>query len=296
MKFPHRFHHLPSGWILILLWLVLGLVLSCSAPQPRPTGVAYEYESAKEMVKKGRFDRALEFSEGPAKALPYNAYTQRAQVLQVVVYTGLINGYKEVVDAYRKGADTTKNTRFKAEYERLRSDNLQYGSRLALGLGDVANRITEAGELAKEYTLEVPYPSTEGPLTLPQLAKVMEGGWIEPDQQEAVTKDAQLKGVDEALADIVGGDRSKARAALAAGPVKIDGVDFGLFLGRQLLVGASLFDRRHGRDSMKLRALCGEADEAAKAVAALLKERPNKDKEKALKKLQEDIKTALRFL
>lgn len=296
MTFPQSPHQWPRGRTIVPLTLMLALVVSCSAPQPRPTGVAYEYESAKDMLKKARFDRVLEFSEGPAKAIPHNAFTERAQVLQVVVYSGLVNGYKEIVDAYRKGADTTKNTRFKSTYERQRSDNLQYGSRLALGLGDVAHRMTESGALAKQYTLEAPYPSTEGPLTLPQLAKVTDGGWIEPEEQEAVARDAQLKGVDDALADIVGGDRSKARAALGSGPVKIDGADFGLFLGRQLLVGASLFDRKHARDSTKLKTLCGEADEVAKAVAVLLKENPNKNKEKALKKLQDDIKTTLRVM
>jgi hypothetical protein len=47
---------------------------------------------------------------------------------------------------------------------------------------------------------------------------------------------------------------------------------------------------------MKLRTLCGEADEAAKAALALLKESPDKDKEKAAKKLQDDVKTALKNL
>jgi hypothetical protein len=248
------------------------------------------------MFKKGRLDRTLEFADGPSNASPPNAYTDRARILEMAVYCGLIDGYKELIESYRKGADATKNTRFKAEYERQRHDYLQYGSRLALGLGDVAHRITEGARLSKEYTLEAPYPTAEGPLSLPQLAKVMDGGWIEPEEQEVVAKEAQLKGIDDALADIVGGDRSKARTALGAGPVKLDGVDVGLYLGKQLLTGASFFDRKHGRDSMKLRTLCGQAGESAKAVLALLKDSPNKDKEKAVKKLQDDIKATLKNL
>lgn len=294
MKTPPRDDHRYRTLIPILL--VTALILSCSAPVPHPTGVAYEYESAKDMFKKGRFDRTLEFADGPTNASPPNAFTDRARILEVVVYSGLMNGYKELIEAYRKGADATKNVRFKAEYERQRNDSLQYGSRLALGLGDVAHRITEGIKLSKEYTLEALYPTAEGPLTLPQLAKVMDGGWIEPEEQEAVAKEAQLKGIDDALADLVGGDRSKARTAMSAGPVKLDGVDVGLYLGKELVVGATFFDRKHGRDSLKLRTLCGEADETAKAVLALLKESPNKDKEKAAKKLQGDIKTTLKNL
>jgi len=296
MKIPHRHMPSPSSCAPILLSCALAVMIGCSAPVPRPTGVAYEYESAKDMFKRGRFDRAIEFSDGPAKASAPNLFTDRARVLQVVIYSGQVRAYKELVDAYRQGADATKNTRFKAEYERQRHDYLQYGSRLALGLGDVAHRIIESGQMSKEYVLEAEYPTTEGPLTLPQLAKVSDGGWIEPEEQEAVARDAQFKGIDDALADLVGGDRSKARTAMGAGPVKISGVDFGTYLGRQLLTGASLFDRKHLRDSMKLRTLCGEADEAAKAALALLKDNPNKEKEKAVKKLQDDIKTALRIL
>jgi len=99
------------------------------------------------------------------------------------------------------------------------------------------------------------------------------------------------KGIDDALAEVVNGDRAKARAILAAGPVKLDGVDFALVLGRELVVGASFFDRKHIRDSEKLNVLCNAADTVAKGALALLKENPNKDKEKEVKKLQDRIKT-----
>ena len=285
-----------KGRVLVPVFLILVLILACSAPVPRPTGVAYEFDSAKDMFKKGRFDKALDFTDAPASASPANAFTERALLLRVAIYSGQIKGYKELVDAYRKGADATKNTRFKADYERLRHDNLQYGSRLALGLGDTAHRLTEGVQLPKELTLEAPYPTTEGPQTLPPLAHVIEGGWIEHEEQESVARDAQFKGIDDALAELVGGDRSKARTELTAGPVKISGVDFGIFLGKQLLDGASFFDRKHMRDSMKFRTLCQEADESAKAAVALLKDNPDKGQEKAAKKLQDDIKTALKNL
>jgi hypothetical protein len=296
MMTPLYSSSLRNGRFLVPVLLGLVLVLACSAPVPRPTGVAYEFDSAKDMFKRGRFDKALDFTDGPASASPPNAFTERALVLRVAIYSGQIRAYKELADAYRKGADATKNTRFKAEYERQRHDSLQYGSRLALGLGDTAHRLTEGVRISKELTLEAPYPTTEGPQTLPPLAHVIEGGWIEPEEQESVARDAQIKGIDDALAEMVGGDRSKARSALTAGPVKLSGVDFGLYLGKQLLDGASFFDRKHIRDSMKLRTLCGEADEAAKAALALLKESPDKDKEKAAKKLQDDVKTALKNL
>lgn len=276
--------------------LLIVALLGCTAPQPRLTGVAYEYDSAKDMLKKAKFDKALEFSEAPAKASPPNEFTTRAQVFQVTVYSGLIRGYGELADAYRKGSDTTRNPGFKAAFERQRNDALQYGTRLALSFAELSHQMTEAKSLEKECTLDAPYPSQEAPLTLPQLARVMDGGWIDPDEQETVGKEALLKGINDALAGMVGGDRSKARTALASGSVKIDGADFGLYMGKELLYSASLFDRKHTRDSTKLKLICGEADEVGQIVAAMLKEKPNKDREKALKKLQDDIKTALRVM
>lgn len=280
----------------LLTSIFLALVIGCSPPIQRPTGPARVYDDAKEMFKRGRFDRAIEFTDDLAKGSPPNAYTERARVLRIAIFAGQVKAFKELSDAYGKGVDNTKNSRFKAEYERLRHDYLQYGSRLGLGLGETAHPLTEGGSISKELTLEAPYPTSEGPIAVASLNRVMDGGWIEPDEQESAAIDAQRKGIDDALAEMVGGDRAKAREAMVAGRVKLNGVDFALFLGKQLLNAASLYDRKHLRDSQKLRILSNEADEAAKAALALLKENPNKDKEKAAKKLQDDVKTALRNL
>jgi hypothetical protein len=281
---------------LISVLLTLTLLVSCSPPVQRPTGPAYDYDAAKEMFKKGRFDRALEFSDGLATASPHTKFTERARVLRAVIFTGEVKSYKELAEAYQKGSEKTKNAHFEAEYGRLRHDNLQYGAAAALGLAETAHQLLEFGTIPKELTLEAPYPATEGPLEVKELLRVREGGWIEPDQQESAAIDSLRKGIDDALAEILSGDRSKARTVLASGSVKLDGVDFALFLGKQLLEGASIFDRKHGRDSMKLRTVCSEAEDTAKAALALLKDNPDKDKEKQVKKLQDQIKTVLKNL
>ena len=282
--------------VLVVLLASLALTLSCSAPVQRPTGPAADYQDAKDMFKRSRFDRALEFSDGLASASPATKYTERAQVLRVVIFTGQVESYKELVEAYTKGADETKNTHFIAEYERLRQDNLQYGMRAALGLAETAHQLLEGGKVSKELILEAPYPSVEGPLEVADLAHVREGGWIEPDHQDAAAVDSLNKGIDDALAEAVSGDRSKARSALASGSTQIDGLDFTLFLGNQLMEAASLFDRKHSSDPLKLRAICNEGYEAVKAAEGLLKETPDQDKEKQVKKLEDQIKTTLKHV
>jgi hypothetical protein len=284
-----RFHA-----VLVVLLATLALTLSCSAPVPRPTGAAADYQDAKDMFKRGRFDRALEFTDGQASASPATNYSERSQVLRAVIFTGQIKSYMELVDAYTKGADETKNTHFKAEYGRLRHDNMQDGMRAALGLAETAHQLMEGGKISKELTLEAPYPSIEAPLEVADLARVREGGWIEPDHQDSAAIDSLNKGIDDALAGVVSGDRSKARNALASGSTKISGLDFALFIGNQLLEGASFFDRRHGRDPLKFRTVCNEVYEVVKAADALLKETPDKDKEKQVRKLEDQVKTTLK--
>ena len=287
-------NHSPLRFHLVVLLATLALSLSCSAPVQRPTGPAADYQDAKDMFKRGRYDRALEFTDGLASAVPAANFTERAQVLRVVIFTGQVKSYKELVDAYSKGADKTKNPHFKAEYDRLRHDNMQDGMKAALGLAETAHQLMEGGKISKELILEAPYPSIEGPLEVTDLGHVMEGGWIEPDHQDSAAVDSMNKGIDDALAGAVSGDRSTARNALASGSTKISGLDFALFTGNQLLEGASFFDRRHSRDPQKLRTVCDEAYEVVKAADALLKETPDKDKEEQVKKLEDRIKTTLK--
>jgi hypothetical protein len=280
--------------VLVVLLASLALTLSCSAPVQKPTGPAGDYQDAKDMFKRGRFDRALELTDGLASASPGTNFTERAQVLRVVIYTGQVKSYKELIEAYTKGADETKNAHVKAEYRRLRYDNVQDGSKAALGLAEAAHQLLGGGKVSKEFILEAPYPSTEGPLEVTDLGHVREGDWIESDHQESAAIDSLNKGIDDALADAVSGDRSQARNALASGSTKINGLDFTLFLGTELEEAASLFDRGHGHDPLKLRTVCNEADEAVQAAEGLLKESPDKDKQEKLKKLEDQIKTTLK--
>jgi len=282
--------------VLVLLFASLALVLSCSAPVQKPTGPGADYQDAKDMFQRNRFDRSLEFTDGLATASPATKYTERAQVLRVVIYAAQVESCKDLVEAYAKGADTTKNAHFKAEYERLRHDNLQDGMKAALGLAETAHQLLEGGKVSKQLTLEAPYPSVEGPIEVADLEQVKQGGWIEPDHQDAAAVDSLNKGVDDALAGAVGGDRSKARSALTSDSTTVDGLDFTIFLGNQLVVGAGLFDRKNGNDPVKLRAVCSEASEAVKTAEGLLKETPNADKEKQVKKLDDQIKTTLKHI
>jgi hypothetical protein len=274
----------------------LMLVVACSSPSPKLTGPARGYADAEAAFSKGNFDRAIELTDKPANSSPPNEFTERARVLRVVIFSGWVNAYKDLTNAYEKGSQEAKQPALRAEYRRLRQDNFQLWSRAALALGEVAQQLTTGGNVPKELTLEAPYPAVEGPITVLQLDQVVKGNAIGPEGEEAAAADARRKGVDDALAEIIGGDRSKARSALAAGPVKVSGVSCTLFLARQLLVGAGAFDRKHGDEPTKFMVLQARSQEAVKGALAQLKDSPNAGQEKEAKKLQDELKAAMKTI
>jgi hypothetical protein len=279
---------------LACMTFVLIFLAGCGPTVQRPAGAAGDYFDATDLFQKGDFSRSIQFSEGLANSSPPTPYTDRARVLRTVIFSGQIKAYKELADAYSSGWGKTKDPHFRSEYGSQRQNNLQYGREAALNLDQVAIQLTKGGSIPKDLTLEAPYPTSEGPVVMAQLNRVRDGGGIESVDQDAAAIDAQRKGIDDTLGEIVGGGRAAARSALKAGPVKLDNYKFAIFLTKQLENGAGIFDKNHLHDPEKYRTLYREADEVAKAALATLKDNPDKDKEKEIKKLQDQIKTSLK--
>ena len=272
--------------------VVTGTVLvSCGPTSNQPAGKTNAYDSAKDAFKSGELDKALDLTDKLATATPPTDSTDRARVLRAVIYTGELKSTKQLAEAYSKGADKAKNPRFQTEYRRLHNDNLAAAAKASLDLAETAHQIAPDGVIAKELTLDASYPTTEGPPEIKELATVEDGGWLEPDQQDSAAADSLRKGVDDALADVVSGDRAKARQAIAGGSTQLDGAAFAIFLAKELADGAVVFNRHHARDPQKLITLCDEGEMCLKAAQALLKDTPNKDQDKEVKKLQDKFKT-----
>jgi len=282
-----------AGPVLLVLMFTLLALAACSSPTPQLTGNAAIYENGKEMFGRGRFDKAIEITEDLAAKSPADATIEKARVLRVVILSGELNAYKDAAEAYEKGADATKNPHFQAAYRTNRGNAFQTASARALGLGDTAKQIMDGGGFDKDFILDAPYPATEGPLDVAAYQKVRGGEWVEPEDQDAAMVDGERKGIDDALAALIG-DRAKARDALKAGPVTLKGLDFAFYVANELVIGASVFDKKHSENPPKLRALEGEADQIAKAIQATLKANPNPDYDKKLKKLDDQLKTTLK--
>ena len=285
-----------SPMVLLLVFLYALWLSGCSSStsHPHSVGPAGHYVEATSLFSKAEFSRALDRTYDLAKASPPNEYTDRARVLRAVIFSGQVDAFKEMSEAYAKGAENTKRPEVKSEYMNKRRDAQQQGSEAAMHLAEVARQLTKGGALPNELTLDAPYPSVEGPAQVSQLAKARDGVLISSDDEEAAATDAQRKNVDDALGAALGGDRAAARTTLKSAPVKLDDYTFAVFLTQKLLDGAGIFDRKHGHDPERFKQLCGMASDLTNVASATLKATPDKDREKALKKLQDQIKTTLK--
>lgn len=265
--------------------IIAGAVLiSCGPATKAPAGPTDPYARAKDAFKSGQFDKAADLTEKLVTANPPADSTDRARVMRAVIFTGKLHGAKSVAEAYAKGSEK------QSDYRRLKQDTLVSAAKAALSLAGTAQQIAPNGVIAKELVLDVNYPAVEGPIEVKELATVQDGNLIEPDQQEAAFAGAYRKGVSDALAEALCGDRAKARDTLAAGSAKLEGAAFAVFLARGLAEAAVVFDNHHGLDPAKMRAMCDAGEGALKAAQSLLKETPNKDLEKQAKQLQDKFK------
>jgi hypothetical protein len=280
----------PRFWILTLL-LTLFLA-ACSSSVSPPKGPGVDYQQAMVMFKQGNLDRALTLTDALVEGNADTPDALEARVLRAVIYSGRIDAYRELADTYKKGSSIATKSQAVASYNRRRSNAMQYGTEAALNLGEVIMQWTSKPGFPKEITLNAPWPSVEGPQVIDALARIRRGTWVSEDVQDSAGLDAQHKDIADVLAELFGGDRSKARTAMQAGPVKLDGLDFALFLEKQLVDGLDLFGPKYLDNPGQLKTLCDVANRLGPPIEAMLKENPDKAKEAEFKKFQKQIKDA----
>ena len=247
------------------------------------------------MFKQGDFDRALSLTDALAGGESNSPGALNARVLRAVIYSGRIDAYRELVDTYQKGAQVATKTQSVTSYNRRGSNALQYGSEAALNLGEVVMQFTSKKDFPTELTLDAPWPSVEGPKVIDDFARIRRGAWVPEDAQDSAAMDAQHKAIADVLGEVVGGGRGKARTAMEAGPVKLNGLDFALFLEKQVVEGVELFGPKYLSNPGQSKTLCGVAERLVSPIESMLKGKPDKAKEAQFKKLQKRIKDAEKF-
>jgi len=279
-----------------MIALVLAGMTGCSSSN-QPTGPAGVYAKAKAIFGQSAnlgYDADIDALQNLADADPPTDYTTRARVLRLVYLSGQVQGYRTLSEAYAKAADAAKPAALKTEYTGLKRNVDERGAELTLRLGEVAMQLTKGGGLPKDLVLDLPYPSVDVPPAIPALDTARTGTEIgRQDQAQAETL-ATRTGVVDALAAILHTDRAKAKSEMNAGPVTIDPNEFRLFVADQIMAGAVFYDPKHLYDPTHYKLLVGVAQDALQPVQATLKQTPDPDCAKRLKKLQDQIKSGLK--
>lgn len=271
-------------------------MVGCSSSN-QPAGPAGVYAKAKAIFAKGAnlgYDADIDALSALSYADPPNEYTTRARVLRLVYLSGEVQGYRTLSEAYGKAADSAKPAALKSEYTKLRRNVDARGAELTLRLGEIAMQLTKGGQLPKDLVLDLPYPNVDVPPAIAPLETARTGLEISREDQTQAELLATHIGVVDALAAILHTDRAKAQAEMNAGPVTIDPTQFRLFLADQIMAGAVFYDPKHLYDPTHYKLVVGVAQDELQPVQAALKQTPDPDCAKRLKKLQDEIKSGLK--
>lgn len=287
------------GWHICLLatiGLALAVMIGCSSSN-QPAGPAGVYAKAKAIFAKSAnlgYDADIDALQKLSDADPPTDYTTRARVLRLVYLSGQVQGYRTLSEAYAKAADAAKPAALKSEYNGLRRNIDQRGAELTLRLGEVAMQLTKGGELPKDLVLDLPYPNVDAPPAIAPLETARTGLETSREEQAQAELLATHIGIVNALAAILHTDRAKAQSEMNAGPVTIDPTEFRMFVADQIMAGAVFYDPKHLYDPTHYKLLVGVAQDALQPVQATLKQNPDPDCAKRLKKLQDQIKSGLK--
>ncbi len=302
---PQRTRFVPAGLrrihvchlcLLAAAGLAIVASVACSSGN-QPTGPAGVYAKAKaNFARSGTAgtDKDIDDLASLANADPTNDYTTRARVLRLVIFSGQVRGYRTLSDAYGKAAETAKPAALKSRYAALQRDANQRGAELSLRLGEVAMQLTKGGTVPKDLVLDAPYPNIDVPPTIQALDTARTGVEIGREDQAQAESIAIQTGVVDSLAAMLHVDRAKAQSEMSAGPVQIDPTEFRLFVADQIMTGAVFYDGKHLLDPEHYKVLLGVAQDTLQPVQATLKQSPDPDCAKRVKKLQDEIKSGLK--
>lgn len=283
---------------LLFFNLLLVFPLACSAPEKRLTGWAKVYEDCKELFGRVDFERASDYAREIALASPRNDYSEKGQVMGIILLSGLAQGYRSVGEAYGEGVDNLKNPEQKGHYRRMRTDAYQYARTHVLHFAEVARQFIKSYDFEDDtgmddVVVECPYPSAELPLSNPHLKKAKNGEWITSENQIQGQKIALRMQTERSLAGAVGVEASKVGEALQSGTATILRVEFNLYLAEELLRGAQIFGENGLDDSRKLLVLCDQADASLSQALKALDETPNDDLKKRSRDIEKKLKKIL---
>lgn len=256
---------IPSS-LIALTALSLGLV-SCGGSQgpvkPQPGTPAFVWENAQSLIKKGSF---LEASNQLDKLTGKEGeFRDRAEVLQVVIATGLARGEMEWAEVWDEGSKYAREKHL--DFKRSGSAMRAVASQMVMRSAEITHKKLKA---FKDIDLALPVvlPSISADLPV-EAARVKKGVALLASEKEPALTHMQQRGVLLSFAEFTGSakDVDKARELLSKGDFKMAKDVFFLTVARQYTELTDLYVPKKLDQSGQIVMLCGEAD-AALALAA----------------------------
>lgn len=258
------------------------LAISCSSgPRPPQPGTpAFYWGAANEMFRTGNYLKANDNLAQVARS--DSEFAARAQPFELVVSSGLAQGFLDLADNYELGARANRAnpTPFRKQVNLFRGQ----ASNLSLQFTEAFHRFRLANKDAN-ISLAFGYPTGNATLP-PQIKRVTSGIFVQPAEMEEFQKALLQRGVLLATIRAVGAadDPAKAVEIFQKGNVQTPAPVFYLAMAKALEKQSQLFGSSKLDQPVRMQLLCNEALAALKLVP------PSKETKELTGKLEKTLK------
>jgi len=266
-------------WALGLVSGMLALMSCSSGPsQPAMGSPGFYWQGAREVIKAGDYMKTLQNLDNVLTT--DNEYTARALPWDLVLKSGVAQGYMEAADNFDLGAH---NSRDPSTFRRQVSTDRATASGLALQFAEDFGKIEKLK--GDTVTLEFSYPpGNAAPVT--QFTRVANGIALTPTETEAAQRHAVERGVLLATCRAAGAtnDTAKTEELLKTGTATVPRATFMAAMADSLFRFSQLYSRNKLDEPQKRDALM------ERAQAALTGLPETKD----IKNLKDDMQAAVK--
>ncbi|MBI5282459.1 MAG: hypothetical protein HY858_12310 [Candidatus Solibacter usitatus] len=240
-------------------------LLSCSSnrgPQPpKPGTPGFFWLAAQASYKKGDFAAAAKNLSNVARS--DNENKAAAKLMLIAIHSGQAQGDMEWVATLDAGVKVarTRQLEFRRQISAARSaahqNAMQFGEEGHTFMGAISEN---------EVTLSCGIPNI-APDAPAELEKLEKGSLPQPSEVDQIHNQVLNRGVLLSLVRLTGaGGVEQAKAAFAAGPVKLSRQQFQMYLAGEFVSVAELYTSKKLDMSGRLKVMCDEAIEALASV------------------------------
>lgn len=286
MSRPKKSASIPLMVLVVALFL---LFPSCSGPTgPAAGSPEWLYLAARDSWKGGDADKTQIHLE-KIEDVTGNPYQARAVAWDVLVKSGRLLGYEDLVDSYAAAAVHAKDS--KMNFVRDRATMLKEIKTYSLHLIDACNHFDKA-VTGPTVELDFVFPDGSG-APIVEAERMEKGIWPVENERLLITdkmlKRGLVRAISAAVTDI--DDIPGAQKAMASGKVSVPTARFRLAIAQSMSTVATYFDDRHIGEPDKRKFFLERTIAEIKKIQDL---KPDADIEKTAKKIQDSAEKDLK--